>query len=207
MFHRKEWADIIVHKLKIMNDITLKLPTENDINFLYDCENDEIGMFKLGNVAQDLPENYRDNFLSPNSWTRSKMIKYHNMNIGWIRAGISPKDRNATVSMYIIPKARNKGVTHVAIYKFLKFLFEVESHHKVDFLVYDFNKDSMNNFKLFHKDGTKRDEKWFKGRYWDQHIYSLLESEWYVIKPILENKLHRLNEIYLKRYEDRYYIK
>lgn len=190
----------MIDDLKIMNDVKLHNPSENDLPFLLNCEDDDKAMFMMGRNAPKTVSEYRSSFVDFSSWDKPKIIKYKSNNVGYIQNSLYVKDRNSVISMYLTKEARNRGLPLIVLYKYLSIIFEVESYHKVEFDVYEFNKNSLNNFKDFRLDGKRRDERWYQGRYWDQYIFSLLENEWPDMKSKWEEKIIRLAKIYQKRY-------
>lgn len=187
-----------MNKLQIIQDIQLINPNESDLPFYQEWDQDDYGMFMFGNYYplsnEDLIKDYIESV-----WSRSKIIKYKDTNIGFIKNTPDIKNRNCNIAVYISPKYRDKGLVTVAMYKYLTIIFDIDSYHKVEFSAYEYNKNSLNNFKLFHLDGIIREDKWYQGKYWDRHIYSLLVSEWQDIKNIYEQRIEKLNNYYIRK--------
>lgn len=90
------------------------------------------------------------------------------------------KNRRAEVSIYIGDKeAQGKGHGFDALVTLIRYGFHTTNLHKLYAEIFAFNEPSIKLFEKasFKLDGTKREDHFENGRYWDTYIYSLLGSE------------------------------
>lgn len=188
-----------MEELWVMNAIQLRLPTDADIEFLLSCENDDQGMRMIGQQYNRVRSWYENEFLKQD-WDRVRMILINGRTVGWIYNSVNTAQRSCSITCYLIPKVRNKGIPIVVMHKFLNLMFDIDYHHKVKFTVYGFNTDSKNNFKDIHLDGVLRDDVWYKGQYWNTYLYSILRDEWVnQLRAECESRIRRLDEVCMKR--------
>lgn len=73
-----------------------------------------------------------------------------------------------------------KGLAKEALRAVISFCFEILGMHRIEAEVYAFNHRSVRLFEGlgFRREGTLRHFVWKRGRFQDEHVYGLLESEW-----------------------------
>lgn len=190
---------IFKYNVKI-GPVDLITATEAHLPFLISCNSDVEGMRMLGYTYRISPERFKDDMYS---WNVLQIIVTESP-IGFVKANVNPDDKNANVSLYLVPKARGWGISHLVMRPFLSLLFDTLSLHKVQFAVWEFNKSSLNNFKQYlNLDAILREDAYYQGRYWDKFVFSVVDREWTTVKNQLVIMEERANKLLTKRKERR----
>jgi len=90
------------------------------------------------------------------------------------------KNRRAEVSIYIGEgAAQGKGYGSDALRTIVRYGFHTVNLHKLYAEIFAFNEPSVKLFEKagFKLDGTKREDQYVNGKYWDTHVYSILARE------------------------------
>ena len=88
--------------------------------------------------------------------------------------------RRSELGLKIIPQYQRKGYGTEAILWALRWGFQQANLHRIGLTVYAYNERAFELYKClgFVSEGRKRQSIWIDGRYWDEHILSMLEGEW-----------------------------
>ncbi len=94
-------------------------------------------------------------------------------------SNFNPLNRTAEINLVIDPEKRRKGLAKDALKTFSKYLFLQRGLNKVHAQVGGFNQAGIKLFEStgFKKDGTLRDNHFYKGEFHPTLIYSLLRYE------------------------------
>jgi RimJ/RimL family protein N-acetyltransferase len=90
------------------------------------------------------------------------------------------KNRRAEVSIYIGDLgAQGKGYGFDALRTLMRYGFHHANLHKLYAEIFAFNEPSVRLFEKagFRREGTKREDQFVDGKYWDTHVYSILAPE------------------------------
>ena len=95
---------------------------------------------------------------------------------------IDEKNKSATLCRVLIgePSLRGKGIGTQMVTKLLTIGFEQLGLHRIDLVVFDFNKAAINCYKRagFTIEGRLRDARRFGDQYWSLYQMSMLAPEW-----------------------------
>lgn len=95
---------------------------------------------------------------------------------------IDEKNKSATLCRVLIgaPSLRGKGTGTQMVTKLLAIGFEQSGLHRIDLVVFDFNKAAINCYKRagFKIEGRLRDARRFGDQYWSLYQMSILAPEW-----------------------------
>lgn len=92
-------------------------------------------------------------------------------------------NRNADISMYIGINdyyIDSEGLAEESCNLLIDYGFNETGLHKLTTEIYEFDKKKEDLYKKlnFKLDGTLRDHYYHNGRWWNSHIYSILQSDW-----------------------------
>jgi len=93
---------------------------------------------------------------------------------------INWKNRNAEISIYLEHNNwQSRKEAKDSLRLLMKYAFGELGLHKVYAEIYSFVDETVQLYEAldFHKDGIVRHNMWRNGKWWDSHIYSMLESE------------------------------
>lgn len=102
--------------------------------------------------------------------------------------GVDAKNRSATFGISIAdPTMRGKGYGAEMVDLMLEWAFLELNLHRIQLFVMGFNTAAIRLYerKGFQHDGRLREAIWREGRYWDEHVMSLLRREWTPPRPAL----------------------
>lgn len=92
-----------------------------------------------------------------------------------------PAFRGADLGIGIFQaRHQGKGYGREAVRLLLGYAFDTLNLHRVELKVHDNNPRGMRCYEAcgFRREGTLRQAVWREGRWWDVHLYGLLEPEW-----------------------------
>ncbi len=86
----------------------------------------------------------------------------------------------AEIGYDMLPEYRRKGIMNEALSKMIEYLFHDVGLNRIYAYIDPRNLASMNLVESlgFVKEGTLRESTFFRGRFWDDVVYSLLAREW-----------------------------
>jgi hypothetical protein len=90
------------------------------------------------------------------------------------------KNRRSEVSIYVGEEgAQGRGYGLDALRTLVRYGFHTANLHKLYAEIFSFNEASVRLFEKagFKRDGTKREDQYVDGRYWDTYVYSILATE------------------------------
>jgi diamine N-acetyltransferase len=110
--------------------------------------------------------------LSRGKWEHIGSIGFHQLD---------KRNRIAECGLFIGPKKYwNKGYGSDALRTLLRYGFDVLNLHAIQLRVMAYNERAIHVYEKigFVREGTQREVHFYKGQYWDMHLYSILRREW-----------------------------
>lgn len=107
------------------------------------------------------------------------------IHIGSIGIVLRPRDKTGTLGILIgDTKYQNKGFGTDALQTILKYGFKKLNLHRIDLLVYSYNRRAIKVYKKlgFRLEGIKREDVLYKKNYYDNLQMGLLKKEWLRLK-------------------------
>lgn len=101
---------------------------------------------------------------------------------------VDPKNHSAIFGISVAdPALRGKGYGSEMIDLMLEWGFYELNLHRIQLSVMEFNPGAVRLYerKGFRHDGRLREAIWREGRYWDEHVMSILRREWVPPRPEL----------------------
>ena len=125
-------------------------------------------------------------------YQRFYMIQENGNNLGFVYSyDYNALDRNAKMSLYVLPEYQGLGIGAIATILFLHKLFVEVNLKKVYSYVYEYNKKSYecNVQAGFIQEGCLKEDRYYNEKFWDMYIFS-------TTKEVFEDKY----KIYIEKY-------
>ncbi|MEQ8154176.1 MAG: GNAT family protein [Clostridiaceae bacterium] len=164
--------------------VYLRLIRREDMNIVYNiCNEDEVRLYDGGYLElpplKDIVKNF-DEIMRIDRKGLS-IVNEKGVVIGYI----SYKELSNTFKVYdigitISSRFWGRGYGKDSIKILIKYLFEEESAHRIELEVVAYNERAVNCYKAcgFVEEGRKREKYFFKGKYYDTLIMSILKQEY-----------------------------
>ena len=88
--------------------------------------------------------------------------------------------RSATLGIDVLAEYQGRGYGSEAIRWALRWAFETAGLHRVEVRALGWNHGAVRLYERlgFRHEGLLRETWWFEGRWWDDYIFGMLESDW-----------------------------
>ena len=94
---------------------------------------------------------------------------------------VDKRNRLAECGLFIGPrKYRGKGYGRDILQTLLRYGFDTLNLNRIQLRVMEFNQRAIRLYEKtgFVREGSMREAHFYRGRYWDMHLYSILRREW-----------------------------
>ena len=161
--------------------LELKKITKHDLKIIVKWRNDP-NIMKYNRQFILLNMNYEDKWFHSISQINSKrrmfVFKYGNdiIGVGGL-INLDKKNRNADVAIILgETKMHGKGLGTQALELLVNFGFSKLKLHRIGAEIFEYNKISLKLFQKlnFKKEATLKDSLWRNGKWWDVHIFSII---------------------------------
>jgi len=85
------------------------------------------------------------------------------------------QDGHCKIAMYIVPAWRNSGISAMAVFQFIDYLFRYYPLRRINCDVYNYNAESLRNIKQFgfESTGCLKEYRFYDGAYHDLELFSI----------------------------------
>ena len=123
-------------------------------------------------------------------WFRAELERYYDRfymiqdeqhgNIGFLYSyDYQPVDQHVHFSVYVCPECRRLGAGVEASLLFANALFSEQNLRKLYSCVYSYNEESIRCHREagFSEEGLLKEDRYYNGRFWDTHLFSITRDE------------------------------